>query len=305
MKHLLHPASRRQCRMRLLLQGSSGSGKTMSALLVAYGLAGDWAKVAIIDSERGSAHLYADLGAYQVLPLTAPFTPERYMDALATCEQAGMEVIILDSITHCWEYLLDYHASLPGNSFTAWSKVTPRHNAFVDRLLRSPAHIIATVRSKTEYALSEKNGKQVPEKLGMKSIQRDGLDYEFSLVFELDAKHHAVASKDRTRLFVDQPPFRLGEGTGQALLEWCAAGLPAPESEDDVRQSIRLCQTLDELLALYYRLEPAYQVALKAEFQDQKQHLQTLSDAPSSVGNNKLFTQPSQLSTHGNLAHSA
>jgi len=293
--------------MHLLLQGSSGSGKTMSALLLAHGLAaGDWSKVALIDSERGSAHLYADLGAYQVLPLTTPFTPERYLDALAICEQAGMQVIILDSITHCWEYLLDYHASLPGNSFTAWSKVTPRHNAFVDRLLRSSAHIIATVRSKTEYALSEKNGKQVPEKLGMKSIQRDGLDYEFSLVFELDSKHYAVATKDRTRLFAEQPPFRLGEGTGQALLVWCGTGSPtAPQDEQGVRQAIRQVRTLDELVTLYYRTAPEHQASLRAEFQEQKQHLQSLLQAPSSLGADHLYLQPLPTNTHGNLAHSA
>jgi hypothetical protein len=296
----LSPATRRQCRLRLLLQGSSGSGKTMSALLVAHGLAnGDWSRVAVIDSERGSAHLYADLGAYQVLPLSGPFTPERYIEAIGVCEQAGAEVIVLDSITHCWEYLLDYHASLPGNSFTAWAKVTPRHNAFIDRLLQSSAHVIATVRAKTEYALSEKNGKPVPEKLGMKSIQRDGLDYEFSLVFELDGKHHAVATKDRTRLFANQPPFRLGQGTGETLRHWCESGTEHPTAppvadHPDTLALIRQCESLAALTELYHTLSPSQQAALKPSFQQHKHHLLTTPFTPSHL------TPSSPSTTHGN-----
>ena len=107
--------------MRLALQGASGSGKTYSSLLLACGMASDWTKIAVIDTENGSADLYAHLGAYNVLSLSEPYNPEKYIDAIGICESAGMEVIIIDSISHCWDYLLDFHANLQGNSFANWA----------------------------------------------------------------------------------------------------------------------------------------------------------------------------------------
>ena len=205
-----------------------------------------------------------------MLHMSAPFTPESYIEALDVCEKAGMEVVIIDSISHSWEYLLDYHASLPGNSFTNWSKVTPRHNAFVDRILRSSAHVIATVRAKTDYTMVEKNGKQVPEKVGMKGIQRDGVEYEYSLCFELDIRHYAHASKDRTGLFMDKPPFRLSTDTGVAIRQWCEEGVHDPVF--DITQRIGGTRSLQELIDLYHG-NPEHQVTLRAEFEKQKQRL--------------------------------
>jgi hypothetical protein len=143
-------------------------------------------------TENHSADLYSHLGDYNVLQLEKPFTPERYIKALEVCEQAGMEVIIIDSVSHEWKGsggILHMHGNMPGNSFTNWAKMTPRHNAFVQKILESPAHIIATIRTKTDYAMVEKNGKYAVEKLGLKGITRDGLDYEFTLVFDLNIKH--------------------------------------------------------------------------------------------------------------------
>jgi hypothetical protein len=144
----LHQAERRQARIKLALQGSAGSGKTYAELLLAHGLTGDWNNIAIIDTENGSADLYAHLGNYKVLPLGPPFSPERYIQAIETCEQAGARVIIIDSISHCWDFLIEYHGNLQGNSFTNWIKVTPRQKAFMDKILQSPAHVIATMRTK-------------------------------------------------------------------------------------------------------------------------------------------------------------
>lgn len=219
----LRPSSRSQARIKLALQGCSGSGKTYSSLLIAFGITGSWSKIAVIDTENGSADLYAHLGAYNVLPLSEPYTPEKYIEAISVCEQAGMQVIIIDSISHCWDYLLDFHANLQGNSFTNWAKVTPRQNAFVQKILSSPTHIICTKRSKQDYVLNEKNGRYIPEKVGLKAVQRDNVDYEFTVVLDINIKHQAVASKDRTGLFMGKPEFVISPLTGQQILSWCNA----------------------------------------------------------------------------------
>ena len=181
----LRVSSKKQAKIKLALQGCAGSGKTYSALLLAYGLCNDWTKIAIIDSEHGSADLYAHLGAYNVLSLSDNFTPETYIQAIEICEGAGMEVIIIDSISQCWDTLLEYHAGLQGNSFTNWQKVTPRINAFMQKVLQSGSHVICTMRCKQDYVLSEKNGKMIPEKVGLKAVMRDGIDYEFTIVLSL------------------------------------------------------------------------------------------------------------------------
>ena len=226
----LRKSERKQARIKMALQGPSGSGKTMSSLLMAKGLSGgDLSKVAIIDTENGSADLYAHLGNYNVLSLQTPFTPQKYVEAIEVCEKAGMEVIILDSISHCWDYLLDYHSSLAGNSFTNWAKIKPLEKLFIDKILQSNAHVIATMRTKQDYVLNQKDGKFIPEKVGLKSVQRDGLDYEFTLVFDVDIKHFVVSSKDRTGLFMGKPEFTISENTGKEILEWCNSGAKSVE----------------------------------------------------------------------------
>lgn len=216
----LRQSMRRAAKMRLALAGASGSGKTYSSLLVAYGMTGDWSKIAVIDSENCSADLYAHLGEYRVLTLD-DFSPESYIAAIDICEQAGAEVIIIDSISHCWDYLLDFHANLQGNSFANWAKVAPRQNNFIRRILSSSSHVICTMRSKQDYVLSDKNGKMVPEKVGLKAVQRDNVDYEFTAVLDIAMNHRATASKDRTGLFVNRTEFAITPKVGQAILAWC------------------------------------------------------------------------------------
>lgn len=250
----LQQASRKNAKIKLALQGPSGSGKSYSALLMAYGLCNDWTKIAVIDSENRSSELYAHLGPFNVLHLCAPFTPERYTEALKACEKAGMQVVIIDSISHEWMGsggILEAHALMQGNSFTNWAKLTPRHNTFVQYMLQSPLHIIGTIRSKQEYVLAEKNGKQVPEKIGMKGVTRDGMDFEFTLVFELNMKNYAVATKDRTSLFINQPEFILTKDTGLKILQWCQEGIPE-EIQLPIEERINACATLADLLKLYY-----------------------------------------------------
>lgn len=270
----LRQSQRKQAKIKMALQGSAGSGKTMSALLLAKGLTNDnLQKVSIIDSESGSADLYAHLGNYNVLNLQPPYTPEKYIEAIDVCLSAKMDVIIIDSISHCWDELIDFHSKLPGNSFTNWNKVTPRQKAFIDKILQSPAHFIATMRTKQDYVLNQKDGKFIPEKVGLKAIQRDGVEYEFTLVFDIDSKHFAVSSKDRTNLFNGKPEFMINTSTGRKILEWCNA----PTSEENVLKSINECLALEDLLKLYQE-NPSLQKSLNKEFQTKKQQLENMSN---------------------------
>ena len=266
----LRKSSKKQAKIKLALQGCAGSGKTYSALLLAFGLCNDWSKIAVIDSENGSADLYAHLGQYNVLPLQDNFTPETYVEAIKVCEDAGMEVIIIDSISQCWDNLLEYHANLPGNSFTNWQKTTPRMNAFMQKILQSNSHIVCTMRCKQDYVLNEKNGKMVPEKVGLKAVMRDGVDYEFTIVFDINMKHQALASKDRTSLFIGKPEFTITAETGKKILEWCNDGV----NVDTIRQKIQEVSTMEGLTALYHQYPEWYQ-QLTADFMQRKAQLQT------------------------------
>ena len=278
----LQTAQRKRAKIKMGLQGPSGSGKSFSALQIAKGISVNWDSVAVIDTENGSSELYSHLGPYQVLQLSPPFSPERYIEAINTCEKAGMEVVIIDSITHEWENLLEYHASMQGNSFTNWSKITPRHNAFVQKILQSPVHIICTMRTKQDYILNEKNGKMVPEKVGLKSVQRDGFDYELTIMFDLDIKNNAVASKDRTGLFFGKPECKLSQKTGELIRNWCNAG---DEDLDSIRKRIGETRNLQDLVDLFNSY-PALQEVLKPEFQKRKKLLQVRQEVLSKLISN-------------------
>lgn len=225
----LKKASRKKVKLRLGMSGASGFGKTYSALLLAYGMTNDWSKIAVIDTENGSAELYSNLGEYNVLNLSAPFSPEKYIQAISTCENAGIEVIIIDSITHEWEGkggCLDIHAEL-GGQFAHWAKVTPRHNAFIQAILQSKCHVITTVRRKQDYDMvKNERGKVEPVKVGLKEVTRDGFEYELTVNFEiLNDKHLVRASKDRTSMFANEPEFVITSETGKKILEWCENGI--------------------------------------------------------------------------------
>lgn len=225
-----HKAERKKAKLRLALCGVSGSGKTYSALLMAQGIGG---KVAMIDTENGSGELYANLCEYDVCQITAPYTPEKYIAAIHEAESAGYNIIIIDSLSHAWAGeggLLDKHdaiskASRSGNSYTAWREVTPIHNKLVDSILQSPCHIIASMRSKTAYeVVDDGSGKKAPKKIGMAPVQRDGMEYEFTVVMDLAVESHiATASKDRTGMF-DGQYFKPSMETGKQLLGWLESG---------------------------------------------------------------------------------
>jgi hypothetical protein len=272
----LQTAKRHQVKLKISLAGASGSGKTYSALLLAYGLCNDWSKVAVIDTENYSASFYAHLGSFKVVNLTSPFSPEKYIEAIRLCEVEGIDVIIIDSISHEWSGkggCLEIHESETSkmrvpNSFTAWAAVTPRHQAFVDAIILSECHLIANIRSKAEYVLSERNGKMIPQKIGMAPITRDGFEFEVSVAFDLDHMHKACTSKDRTGLFCDVQPFVITTDTGNRLLEWSKA----EENDPELFNRIGECKTIRELLSLYEKSLPILP-EIKKEFETQKKRL--------------------------------
>lgn len=246
-------AERKQANLRLALSGPSGSGKTTGALLIAKGIGG---KIAVIDTERGSASLYADLCDFDVVELGPPYTPENYINIIHEAERAGYTTLIVDSITHEWVgqggilEIVDSvaKAKFKGNSYAAWNEGTPRHQKFIDAMLASPMHIIATMRSKTVYVETEKaNGKKAMEKQGTSPQQRDGLEYEFTAVLDLAVDgHFANASKDRTRLFRD--PIVICEDTGRKLLDWLNSGKEVvPINLASVDEKFQQCGALGEL----------------------------------------------------------
>jgi hypothetical protein len=249
----LQQAQRHQVKLRLGLSGASGFGKSYSALLLAYGITNDWSKIAIIDTENNSASLYSHLGNYNVLTLNEPYSPERYIEAINTCEKASMEVIIIDSITHEWSGkggCLQIHEDL-GGTFQMWAKVTPRHQAFIDAILGSKSHIITTVRRKMDYSLDiTSNGKTKVIKHGTKEVTREGFEYELTVNFEfINDKHLVSASKDRTGLFMGKPEFVINSSTGKRLLEWCNQGV----SVQDIIQQINSTFSIDDLRQLYQK----------------------------------------------------
>jgi hypothetical protein len=253
----LRKATRKKAKIRLGLSAVSGGGKTYSAILIAKGLCGDLSKVAIIDTENGSADLYAHLGDFNVLPLTAPFTPERYIEAIKSCEKAGMEVIIVDSISHEWDGkggCLEIVESL-GGKYQDWAKVTPRHQAFIEAILHSPSHIITTVRRKQDYEMIKDGNKIRVEKGGLKEITREGFEYELTINLELDTKHNATASKDRTQLLMGKPAFVPSEKTGELIANWCEQGEESFNIKpgSDWYNKVDNCTTQKELVELYQK----------------------------------------------------
>lgn len=239
-------AERKKAKLRLALCGPSGSGKTYSALLLAQGLA-TGGKIALIDTENGSGELYADMADYDTATLRAPFTPDRYITLIREAEQARYDVLIIDSLSHAWVGdggILDMHdkataASKGGNSFTAWREVTPQHNALVETLLSADLHIIVTMRTKTAYDLVDDGGKKRPVKIGLAPVQREGMEYEFTVVLDLSVDGHvATATKDRTRLF-DGKHFIPKPETGASLREWLDNGKDAKAESRKLLESLK------------------------------------------------------------------
>lgn len=269
----LQKATRKKSKLRLNISGPSGSGKTYSALLMAKGLVKNWTKIAVIDTENGSASLYEHLGAFNTIDLQPPFTPERYIQAIDACLQGGMELIIIDSSSHEWNGpggCIDINEHLAqtkfkGNTWSAWSQTTPRHDAFVNKVLQAPVHMITCTRSKMETVMTD--DKKV-KKLGMKDQQREGWEYELTVSLNIDRDTHtAIASKDRTEMFEGKDPFIITEKTGEMIALWCDSGVDTAAA-DNLRkdelaswiEGLEKCTTKKDLTD-YKKNVPAYIVS--------------------------------------------
>ncbi len=224
-------ATKKQSKARIALDGPSGSGKTWTALVTATALA-DGGEIALIDSERGSASKYADDFSFDVLELDGDFHPDRYIEGLRDAERGGYSVAVLDSLTHAWagkngvlEQVDAAKARFGGNSQRAWAVGTPMWQALIDAMLQSRIHVIATMRSKTKFVEVDKgNGKKGYERAGMEPVARDGIEYEFDVVGDIDLEHNLVVAKSRAGRRLESMYRRPGAEFGEAILAWLTDG---------------------------------------------------------------------------------
>lgn len=272
----LQLATRKKVKIKMSVSSPTGFGKTYGALLIAYGITGDWSRIAVIDSENESASLYSDLGPYFTIPMAPPYTVENFTKAVDACIEGGIEVIIVDSTYHYWHGkggLLEYNNSLGSNSFANWAKTNPMYSKWLDKILQTPAHFICTSRKKQSYEIVENNGKKTVEKKGMEDQIRDGFSYEMTISFNITtAGHLCEVDKDRTRMFADKPEFIITPETGKLIKNWCDMGVDA-EAEKAKKLEImvkasekilRTAKALEQLREKYTGLSPEMQLATVA-----------------------------------------
>lgn len=225
---LFTKAKKADLKLRMALIGPSGAGKTYSALLIARGLVGPTGRIAVIDTENGTANLYVNrpgIGEFDIAEISAPFHIKKYLEALGAAKD--YDCVIIDSLSHAWSGaggILQQKEELDargGNSFTNWGKMTPEQNSLVNAVLHTKTHLIATMRSKTEYVMTENDrGKTAPKKVGMAPIQRDGFEYEFDICLDMAMNNTAQASKDRSSLFPQTNVFKPSNDTGKQIADW-------------------------------------------------------------------------------------
>jgi len=234
MSSLFTKATKAEAKARIAVTGPSGSGKTYSALLWATELA-DGGKIAVIDTERDSAKLYADRFDFDTLSMSAPYHPDRLVEILKAAEEEGYAVVVIDSLTHFWngqggilEIVENAGAKVSGNNFAGWKVATPIQQRMVDTILAFNGHIITSMRSKTEYSLEKgDNGRLSPKKIGLAPQQRDGIEYEYTLVLEMDTEHRTIIGKTRCEALADQvfAPNKAKDAVG-TFKNWLKSGDP-------------------------------------------------------------------------------
>jgi hypothetical protein len=238
-------AEKSKAKLRMALFGTAGSGKTFTALRVATGIAKAVnSRIAVIDTERGSASKYADRFDFDTLELLPP-TLDNYINAFKDAEKAGYKVLVIDSLSHGWQELLEEIEALAkqrynGNTFRAWGEGTPKQREFVDAMLAFNGHIIASMRAKTDYIISDDGkGKMKPQRVGLAPEQGKGIEYEFDLLAEINAEHYATVIKDRTGKYQDKGIEKPGEEWGAELVAWLNEGaeiINKPKAEEPKKE---------------------------------------------------------------------
>jgi len=222
---MFQKATKSKAKLRAAIFGPSGSGKTFSSLRIATGLGG---RIAVIDTERGSASKYADRFTFDICELDDKRI-HGYIEAIEDADKGGYDILIIDSLSHAWQELLEevdrlVNTKYRGNTWSAWAEGTPKQRKLVDSLLSFPGHVIATMRSKTEWATSQDSGKVRPQRVGLTPEQGKGIEYEFDLLLEISPTHDAEVIKDRTGKFQDKILKKPDEDFGKRLAAWLAEG---------------------------------------------------------------------------------
>lgn len=249
-------ASKKKSKARLGLSGPSGSGKTESALRVARGMAGADGRIAVLDTEYGSASLYSDRHNFDVIEIRAPFSVDKYIDGIKAAEEEGYDVLIIDSLTHAWAgeggilEEVDRRQTAGSNKMVAWQWGTKAQNALTHAILNSKVHVIGTFRAKPGYAIEQNNGRTEVRKVGMESVQRDGFEFEFTTVLMLGMDHFAACTttgKNRSPLFTDARQLSVQDGLD--LMAWLEQGAdvtpeaPAGPSHADAKAAADAAKT--------------------------------------------------------------
>lgn len=230
------PATKAKAKLRLAISGPAGTGKTYTALKLATA----FGKTAVIDTERGSASKYAGDFTFDVVELSE-FNPQHYIDAIHAAENAGYDVVVIDSLSHAWNAvggileMVDKAAarSQSKNTYFAWKDVTPIHNALIEAIVGSSCHVIATMRSKSDYILEESvnsNGKKTvtPRKIGLAPIQREGMEFEFDVWGEMDTDNTMVITKTRCSALNGGVIAKPGQALAETLMNWLSDGVEPP-----------------------------------------------------------------------------
>lgn len=231
---MFNKAQRKKAKLRLSIAGLSGSGKTWSALEIATGMGG---KIALIDTEAGRGELYGENFNYDTAAISAPFSPEKYIEAIKKAELLGYDILIIDSLSHAWVGdggVLSIAEKAGGGFQTGWKDATPKHNALVEAIIQSKMHIIVTMRSKADYVveLNEK-GKHAPRKVGLAPVQRDGLEYEMTMAMDINHQNIAHITKDNTQLY-NQQYIKPTKEMGAQLMEWLNTGIDLEKQFQEV-----------------------------------------------------------------------
>jgi hypothetical protein len=230
-------AIKQEAKLRLAIAGPSGSGKTYTGLSIATYLGG---KIAVVDTEHGSASKYADKFQFDVMEMEPPFHPDRFVKAIYEAQSDGYGAIILDSLSHAWNgtggllEIVDQIAarSQSKNSFAAWKEGTPIYNKMIDGIIQSNIHIIATMRTKQDYVMEpDDRGKLTPKKVGMNPIQRDGFEYEFDIVLTMDNDNKGIVTKSRCEKLSGGIFVKPGKEIADLITEWLT-GAPRVDVTD-------------------------------------------------------------------------